>query len=112
MPIFFRSRPQQALFDTLSELHEHSSKCRDVRRVQLDKSQGALGITIGNNDGEEGVQLLSLLVGSIAWLAGLQVGDIILSVNGVAARTHEQTIEQVDSAEGVIELEVVSSGQS
>ncbi len=73
------------------------------------KNKPRLGINIGSDDNKEpveGVGIISVSPGSAADDAGLRVGDIITSVNGVsltAESSHEANMRLLDFIKGVEE---------
>jgi hypothetical protein len=75
----------------------------DVNHAQLELSTARTGgIGIRFRPGQTGMQVLSLVEGAPAWEAGLEVGDEVVSVDGVDVRdmSTEAFVEAMTGAEG------------
>lgn len=55
-----------------------------------------LGITLTSTDAQYGVTIVSVDPGSPAAAAGLEKGHVIFAVNGMLAKTHAQTLHEMD----------------
>ena len=64
-----------------------------AQQLMIPLGEGELGLTITNNAHGKGVVVSALLDGSLAAAAGLNVGDVIVSVNGTLAADHFVAIE-------------------
>ena len=71
-----------------------------AQQLMIPLGEGELGLTITNNAHGKGVVVSALLDGSLAAAAGLNVGDVIVSVNGTLAADHFVAIEAIDAARG------------
>ena len=71
---------------------------RPTRSVRLDKRRGRVGLTCRTEPCGHGVQVAALEPGSVALAAGLFVGDVLLSINGVLVSDHRHAIELIDAA--------------
>lgn len=68
-----------------------------TRKVNLDKRVGFVGITVADQSKERrGVVVVGMAPGGLAIHAGLQLGDVILAVNGGRVDTHSEAIRRVD----------------
>ena len=74
------------------------------QQLMIPLGEGELGLTITNNAHGKGVVVSALLDGSLAAAAGLNVGDVIVSVNGTLAADHFVAIEAIDAARGMLAL--------
>lgn len=75
------------------------------RFINLDKHVGFVGITVADQPGSRrGVVVVAMQPGSLAIHAGLQLGDVVLSVNGERVDTHNEAIRLVDSARQEVSL--------
>ncbi len=75
-----------------------------AQQLMIPLGEGELGLTITNNAHGKGVVVSALLDGSLAAAAGLNVGDVIVSVNGTLAADHFVAIEAIDAARGMLAL--------
>jgi len=82
---------------------------RPTRTLPLDKSLGRVGITCFNAASGVGVVIASLVEGSVAREAGLNVGDTVLTINERILRTHEEAVELIDTSDS---LELVTFGDT
>lgn len=71
-----------------------------TRELIVDKRLGRVGITVVNNRNGRGVVVSSLVKGSASERSGLQVGDVVLSINGKLCGTHQEAIAHVDGFMG------------
>ena len=78
----------------------------DITVVTLDKNTKVdVGLTIGNLPDGEGVLVVKVKEGSLAWKAGIRVGAIILTVNEHSVGSHAQAVTLIDrSAKGIVTL--------
>jgi S1-C subfamily serine protease len=63
-------------------------------------------VDVGN--GELGLQLISVGAGSPAQRAGLEVGDVIVRVDGVRVRSPEELLKALDQSTGNPNLKVLN----
>jgi hypothetical protein len=71
--------------------------------VSIDASQGYLGVTFENGSG--GARISELDPNDLVSRAGLKVGDVVLTINGVAVKNHKKALELCNEASGtMIEL--------
>jgi carboxyl-terminal processing protease len=84
---------QQGLFDAamqgvFSQLDEHSAFLagdqRDRLESQLDQEFGGVGLELDGSDPHQGITVVSPVLGSPAWHAGIAAGDRILAIDGVS----------------------------
>ena len=87
---------QQGLFDAamqgvFSKLDEHSAFLagdqRDRLESQLDQEFGGVGLELDGSDPHQGITVVSPVLGSPAWHAGIAAGDRILAIDGVSTTT-------------------------
>jgi len=87
---------QQGLFDAamqgvFSQLDEHSTFLagdqRDRLESQLDQEFGGVGLELDGSDPHQGITVVSPVLGSPAWHAGIAAGDRILAIDGVSTTT-------------------------
>jgi len=92
---------QQSLFDAaiqgvFSKLDEHSAFVagdqRDRLESLLDQEFGGVGLELDGSDRHLGIIVVSPVLGSPAWNAGLAAGDRILAIDGVS--TAQMTLEE------------------
>ena len=62
---------------------------------------------VSNDSQSKGVQVLGILPDSPSARAGVQVGDIILAVDGVAVRTLEEYAAQASKRNGNMVLDIL-----
>jgi carboxyl-terminal processing protease len=93
---------QQGLFDAamqgvFSRLDEHSAFLsgdqRDQLESQLDQEFGGVGLELEATDQHQGITVVSPVLGSPAWHAGIAAGDRILAIDGVT--TMPMTLDEV-----------------
>ena len=72
------------------------------RYVSVSKRSGRIGITCTNLPEGNGVRITGLLRDSVGAAAGLNVGDIIVSVNGVLVHAHQTAIREIDSSPDMV----------
>ena len=93
---------QQGLFDAamqgvFSRLDEHSAFVagdqRDRLESLLDQEFGGVGLELDGSDRRLGIIVVSPVLGSPAWHAGIAAGDRILAIDGVS--TAQMTLEEV-----------------
>jgi len=93
---------QQSLFDAaiqgvFSKLDEHSAFVagdqRDRLESLLDQEFGGVGLELDGSDRHLGIIVVSPVLGSPAWSAGIAAGDRILAIDGVP--TAQMTLEEV-----------------
>jgi carboxyl-terminal processing protease len=84
---------QQSLFDAamegvFSRLDEHSAFVVGERRSQLesllDQEFGGVGVELIRTDAHRGITVVSPVLGSPAWHAGIAAGDQILAIDGMS----------------------------
>ena len=84
---------QQSLFDAamegvFSRLDEHSAFVVGDRRDQLesllDQEFGGIGVELTRADAHRGITVVSPVLGSPAWHAGIAAGDRILAIDGTS----------------------------
>ena len=69
-----------------------------VWQIILSKRRGRLGISCIDNPDGPGAIVSGLISGSVAYAAGISVGDSILAVNGEDLSGHQQCIAAIDAA--------------
>jgi hypothetical protein len=94
----------------------HACTCRDLafsldgspRKVCIDKAQpGKVQITLTNRKGKgAGVEVEAVGLMGLAANAGLTVGDVILSINGILLDDHETAVAMLDSSERFVDFVV------
>ena len=82
--------------------------CVEGRQVVLDKAEGDVGITVVDSPDGVGVIVSALQASGLAELAGLLVGDVLLSVNGAPVNSHQEAIALVDRADVFVPVVVVA----
>ena len=94
----------------------HACTCRDLafslfgtpRKVCIDKAQpGKVQITLANRKGKGkgvGVEVEGVGLMGLAANAGVAVGDVILSLNGILLDDHQVAVAMLDSSERFIDL--------
>jgi len=82
-----------------------------TKKLLIGRKHGVdVGITcVNNTQTGYGVVVADIIDGFAGWNAGLRVGSVILSVDGILAFEHQQTIKQIDEAVGVARLVVAST---
>jgi carboxyl-terminal processing protease len=84
---------QQSLFDAamegvFSKLDEHSAFVAGERREQLenllDQEFGGVGVELTRAEANRGIAVVSPVLGSPAWHAGIAAGDHILAIDGTS----------------------------
>jgi len=84
-----------------------------VRAVQLPKSANGLGMTLRNNPlGNSGVVVWTVEEGKAAASAGIQIGDVVLSVEEHLVDTIDNLIDYVAASKGVVNMELAGTGSS
>lgn len=83
----------------------------NTQTLQIDRTYSVdVGITcVNNTQTGYGVVVADIIDGYAGWLAGLRVGSVILSVDGILAFEHQQTIKQIDEAVGAAQIVVAST---
>lgn len=75
-----------------------------TREVTLSKGSAPVGLTVADRtDGGAGVVVIGLQPGSVA-IGQLELGEMLLSVNGELVATHRDAIELVDAAPCMLQL--------
>ena len=69
-----------------------------TRSVFLDKADGRVGVTCRNCGRGAGIEVCALEPGSLALSQGVRVGDVLLSVNGELARSHDHAVRLIDAS--------------
>lgn len=64
----------------------------EERKSVTPPNKAVLGVQLNNVDGDNGAQIVELFVGSAAEKAGLQEGDILLSIDGKETNNVEEVI--------------------
>ena len=86
---------QQSLFDAamegvFSRLDEHSAFVvgdrRDELESLLDQEFGGIGVELTRTETHRGITVVSPVLGSPAWHAGIAAGDRILAIDGMSTR--------------------------
>ena len=76
-----------------------------LRAVVLDKSKGDVGLTLADaQSGDGGVVVIGVHPGGLGIAAGVQLGDVIISVNHTLVDAHDQAIGLVDAAPDTVQL--------
>ena len=83
-----------------------------TRAVQLAKSEAGLGMTLRNNPLRTGVVVWTVEPGKCADMAGIMVGDVLLSIGDVILESIDSLLEQVAQAKEVVDLELAGPGPS
>ena len=86
----------------------------DKAQIVLDKAAGEVGLTVTNVEGahgakSEGVRVCGIAAGGVAAKAGVELGHVIHSVNGVLVHDHRRAIEIVNAASRHVRLVVQQS---
>ena len=103
-----RFPPHPPPFALAPHLRASPSRAGATRRVTLDKSRGRIGVTLSSPHIGSGVQVAALESKSLAFDAGLYVGDTILAVNGWRVTDHSDAVETIDDADHFVELVVIA----
>jgi S1-C subfamily serine protease len=74
------------------------SVAAESQEVCVDKSAGRLGVTFCDNKRGRGVVVASVAAASILPLAGLRVGDTVVSIDGKLLTAHSEAVRLVDAA--------------
>ena len=94
----------------------HACTCRDLafslfgtpRKVVLDKAQpGKVQITVANRKRKGkglGVEVEGVGLMGLAANAGIAVGDVILSLNGILLDDHQVAVAMLDSSERFVDI--------
>lgn len=77
----------------------------DTHSLTIDTSSGHLGVTLSNTSFGTGVLISDLHPSDLIASAGLQVGDVILTVQGKAVDTHADAFAALDRAGASLRLE-------
>jgi len=80
-----------------------------AHRVEIDKTEDDgrdLEITLENMPRRTGVRVSALGLDGLCARRGLQVGDLILSVNGQLVKAHTDAIAIIDAAERFVDLAI------
>jgi len=107
---------------TLVDHHEHAIELVDAsetrfemvllgttRCLVLNKMLGDVGVTFANNIRQEpGVVVVGLEPGKLAVQSGVQLGDVVLSINGQLVDSHGEAVQYLDAATAQVYL-VLSS---
>jgi hypothetical protein len=68
------------------------------KRIRVDKQTGPIACTCADTPpGKPGVVVVALDAGSALFGAGIDVGDVILSINNFPVTHHEQAVEEFDN---------------
>ena len=113
---------QQTLFDAamegvFSKLDEHSAFVVGDRREHLesllDQEFGGVGVELIQPESHRGIAVVSPVLGSPAWHAGIAAGDHILAIDGVstAQMTLEEAFRRLRGRPGTRVLLSVASAQ-
>lgn len=87
----------------------HRTGSGERRHATVSMAEGGhVGCTLENaedddaadEDGGGGVRVVSVTAGDYLWQAGLEAGDVILSIDGVRVQAHTHAIEALESARG------------
>jgi len=84
-----------------------------TRLVELNKDGGDVGLTLENNQkNKTGVLVAAVATGKLAEVAGVAIGDCLLSVNGRAVSTASEAEQLIENATGRVDLgfSVMGSG--
>jgi carboxyl-terminal processing protease len=91
--VYLEPVDQQSLFDAamegvFSRLDEHSAFMVGDRRDQLesllDQEFGGVGVELTRAEAHRGITVVSPVLGSPAWHAGIAAGDRILAIDGIS----------------------------
>ena len=83
-----------------------------TRSVQLPKTAAGLGMTLRNNPHRVGAVVWTVEAGKAADVAGLRVGDVVLSVEDHLLESIERLVEFVAEAREHVHMEVAGVGPS
>jgi len=84
-----------------------------TRAVQLPKSSNGLGMTLRNNPlGPQGVVVWTVEPGKVADQQGIQVGDVVLSVEDSLVNTIDNLVDLVAKSVGVVNMEIAGTAPS
>ena len=113
MPLFGRSKKNAQRLDSSGDMGDRIREAQlGARFITLHKSKGRLALTFCNvPDGTDGVVVHSIGQVSIAPAAGLQVGDVILSVNQHLVANHAGAVQLIDNATDEIVLGLAATGR-
>ena len=67
--------------------------------IDLAKGEGT-GVTLVTNTAGVGVVVTAVVAGCAAARSGLEVGHVIVSLDGILARDHAQVVRQMDNGKG------------
>lgn len=80
-----------------------------TRTVRLNRAVGDVGLTLVNNtQAGVGVVVVQVAKGLAAQQAGLEIGHVILAIDGELAVQHRAAIKQLDERPDLVELTVAS----
>ena len=83
------------------------------RTISIDKSmQGKLLITVADRDDQSGVQVTEVGEDGLASMAGIECGDVILSINGTRVTKHQKAIELLDSEPRFLEVVIADASST
>jgi len=83
-----------------------------TRALTLPKTSEGLGMTLRNNPFKTGVVVWTLEEGKAAARTGLQIGDVVLSMEDEILDSIEPLVDIVQRASGVINMEVAGTAPS
>jgi len=95
-----------------AKLPEPEKKKDGTKDGSMSGGKGFLGIEIGDGD-EHGVQVAGVLEGTAAWFAGLEQGDVLVSIDGKDVSSGEELVESIGGREAgaMVELAYVRDGE-
>lgn len=94
---------------TQSVSHPSWPGARSTRTVRLNRAVGDVGLTLVNNtQAGVGVVVVQVAKGLAAQQAGLEIGHVILAIDGELAVQHRAAIKQLDERSDLVELTVAS----
>jgi len=83
--------------------NRHSEK---LHQLTVSKRCGRLGVTCCNNPHGSGVLIEKLAVDTMLWSQGVNVGDVVQSINGSACVDHEGAVATIDEARDMVTFEL------
>ena len=106
-----REAAMDAMVDALGDRWSYYLTPEEYRETVTTRSNRyvGIGVTIGDGEGEPGLPILTVTRGSPAQKAGIQPGEVILSVDGIpiTEKNREASIDRIRGEEGTeVRLEI------